>query len=87
MTSLLQEPIGAAIEPMTGQTLVGFKTWITRITAFINRPTLPSYTVAKMPTDGRAGQMIYVTDAAGGAVPAFSDGTAWRRVTDRAVVT
>lgn len=30
--------------------------------------------------------MIYVTDETGGAVPAFSDGTNWRRVTDRAVV-
>ena len=33
-----------------------------------------------------AGAMAYVTDEAGGAVPAFSDGTNWRRVTDRAVV-
>jgi Protein of unknown function (DUF2793) len=33
-----------------------------------------------------AGSMIHVTDEAGGAVIAFSDGTAWRRVTDRAVV-
>lgn len=30
--------------------------------------------------------VILVTDEAGGAVPAFSDGTAWRRVTDRAVI-
>jgi hypothetical protein len=30
--------------------------------------------------------MIYVSDEAGGAIPAFSDGTNWRRVTDRAVV-
>ena len=30
--------------------------------------------------------LIYVTDEAGGAVPAFSDGTNWRRVTDRAIV-
>jgi hypothetical protein len=33
-----------------------------------------------------AGAMVFVTDEAGGPVPAFSDGTAWRRVTDRAVV-
>ena len=30
--------------------------------------------------------LIFVTDEAGGAVLAFSDGTNWRRVTDRAVV-
>jgi hypothetical protein len=86
MTSLLQEPIGPAIEPTTGQPSGGFKAWITRLTAFINRPTLPSYTVAKAPSDGRAGQMIFVTNEAGGAVPAFHDGTNWRRVTDRAVI-
>ncbi len=34
-----------------------------------------------------AGAMLMVTDEAGGPVVAFSDGTAWRRVTDRVVVT
>jgi hypothetical protein len=33
-----------------------------------------------------AGAMIYVSNEAGGAVIAFSDGASWRRVTDRAVV-
>lgn len=33
-----------------------------------------------------AGALIYVSNEAGGAVIAFSDGTNWRRVTDRAVV-
>ncbi|TAK49473.1 MAG: DUF2793 domain-containing protein [Xanthobacteraceae bacterium] len=33
-----------------------------------------------------AGAMVYVGDEIGGAVIAFSDGTSWRRVTDRAVV-
>jgi len=33
-----------------------------------------------------AGAMIYVSNEAGGAVIAFSDGSSWRRVTDRAVV-
>ena len=31
------------------------------------------------------GALVYVSDEVGGAVPAFSDGTNWRRVTDRAV--
>lgn len=30
--------------------------------------------------------MIFVTDESGGSVPAFTDGTNWRRVTDRAIV-
>ena len=35
---------------------------------------------------GNTGALIYVSDEAGGAVPAFSDGTDWRRVTDRNVI-
>ncbi len=48
---------------------------------------LPSYTVATVPpVADHTGGLIYVTDEAGGAQPAFSDGTHWRRFTDRAVV-
>lgn len=47
---------------------------------------LRSYTVAGLPSAATAGQMIYVSNESGGAVPAFSDGTNWRRVTDRAIV-
>lgn len=50
-------------------------------------PTLPYYVVASVPPATTVGQLIYVTNEAGGAVPAFSDGTNWRRVTDRAVIT
>jgi hypothetical protein len=47
-----------------------------------------SYTVAGAPSASAsgAGAMIYVSNEIGGAVPAFSDGTNWRRVTDRAVI-
>lgn len=30
--------------------------------------------------------LLYITDATGGAVPAYSDGTNWRRVTDGTIV-
>lgn len=46
-----------------------------------------SYTVATLPsaiTGARA--MIYVSNETGGATMAFSDGTNWRRVQDRAIV-
>lgn len=50
-------------------------------------PQLPSYTVATLPSAATYVRgLIYVSNEAGGAVPAFSDGTNWRRVTDRAVV-
>lgn len=48
--------------------------------------TLPSYSKTALPTADIAGTMIFVTDDVGGSVPAFSDGTNWRRVTDRAVI-
>ena len=48
---------------------------------------LEAYTVAGVPdaTLYTAG-LIYVTNETGGAVPAFSDGTNWRRVTDRTII-
>lgn len=47
-----------------------------------------SYTVATVPSASThgAGAVIYVSNESGGAVSAFSDGTNWRRVTDRAIV-
>lgn len=48
--------------------------------------TLPEFTVATIPAAAPAAQMIYVSDETGGAVPAFSDGTDWRRVTDREII-
>lgn len=47
----------------------------------------PAYTVATVPDATKyTGGTIYVSDETGGAVLAFSDGTNWRRVTDRAVI-
>jgi hypothetical protein len=52
----------------------------------IDSISLPSYNVASLPPATQKGVLIYVNDEAGGAVVAFADGTDWRRVTDRAVV-
>lgn len=48
---------------------------------------LQEFTVATLPAAAshRAG-LVYVSNESGGAVPAYSDGTNWRRVTDRAIV-
>jgi hypothetical protein len=51
-----------------------------------NQLVLPSYTVAGLPSAATEAQFVYVTNEAGGPVPAFSDGVNWRRVTDRAIV-
>ena len=47
---------------------------------------VPSYTVAGVPSAAVAGKLAYISNETGGAVLAFSDGTDWRRVTDRAVI-
>ena len=48
---------------------------------------LQSYEVATVPDAAQwAAAMIFVSDETGGAIPAFSDGTNWRRTTDRAVI-
>jgi hypothetical protein len=49
-------------------------------------PTGDSFTVSSLPSATQPGQMIYVSDETGGSVMAFSDGSNWRRITDRAVV-
>ena len=46
-----------------------------------------TYTVAGLPSAATYPRGIaYVSNESGGAVLAFSDGSAWRRCTDRAVV-
>lgn len=48
---------------------------------------LETYTVSDLPDPGnRERSLIYVSDETGGATLAFSDGSDWRRVQDRAIV-
>ena len=49
-------------------------------------PVGDSYVVSALPSAAQPGQMIYVSDETAGSVMAFSDGSNWRRITDRAVV-
>ena len=49
--------------------------------------TLYSRTVSQLSSlTATTGAMVFCTDESGGSVPAFYDGSNWRRVTDRAVV-
>ena len=51
------------------------------------RGQLEIFTVSELPSASEnEGRMVYVSDASGGAVPAFSDGTDWRSVIDRGVI-
>ncbi len=51
-------------------------------------PKLPSYTVAGAPSASTlgGGSVIYVSNEAGGATLAFSDGSNWKRVSDLATI-
>jgi len=75
---------GLVMADAAKSTLLSVKT--NNITA--NKPfILPTYTVAGVPTASSHTQgLIYVSNETGGATIAFSDGTNWRRVQDRAVV-
>jgi len=68
--------------------------WLFRITTLWIRyldsrvSKADAFTVATLPSASArgAGAMIYVSNETGGAVLAFSDGTDWRRTTDRNIV-
>lgn len=65
--------------------------WLDLLVKQVNNPVvdslrLPSYTVTTVPSASNAGMIIYISNESGGAVLAFSDGTNWRRCTDRAIV-
>jgi Protein of unknown function (DUF2793) len=58
------------------------------LVASTGTPRVPTVPKAALPPPATAGSgaILYVPDESGGAVLAFSDGAAWRRVTDRATV-
>lgn len=72
---------------------VGIKRWAEALTAALSRSEsqgvlqLTAYAVARLPNPATAKWcLVIVKDEVGGEVPAWSDGTDWRRVTDRAIV-
>lgn len=64
--------------------------WVSRVTQVLGgkQPLqLAAYTVAGLPDADKWGRcIVVVTNEAGGEIPAWSDGTSWRRVSDGAVV-
>jgi hypothetical protein len=73
-------------DPATGHLGIGTATPAVRLDVDgAIRPA--SYTVVTVPAaTAGAGQLIYVSDESGGATLAFSDGTDWRRLADRAII-
>ena len=81
----VSDDLGLVTDAVTEEADLG--TLVTSGLIYPDQFVLPSYTVSTLPAATPAGQMAYVTNESGGAVPAFADGTNWRRVTDRAIVT
>lgn len=88
-------PIPWSQDPEINKYLSDVELWIKQVYDNLTGITeLQSFTVANLanipatdfdPSTGRAAT-IYVSDATGGATLAFSDGTNWRRVQDRVIV-
>jgi hypothetical protein len=82
----LGKPVGQMVDK-AGNPTFDWQTFFDRLATDSALCLLQPYAKANLPTANvQAGAMIYVSDEAGGAVPAFFDGTNWCRVTDRAVV-
>jgi len=66
----------------------GYVTTSTSLTdkEYVDRNQLTSFTKTTLPSASPAGKMIFVSNATGGAVPAYSDGTNWRRVSDQTII-
>ena len=83
-------PIQDAVISNTGrltQTWVLFFVAIKKLLDNSQPQQVPAYTVADVPDATLyEGFVIYVSNEAGGKTLAFSDGAAWRRVQDRAVI-
>lgn len=87
--------MGLVTEPVTVTQDLGLVTDV--ITEFYNLgvvvsdggsglTVLTSYTIATLPSASTAGAVVYVTNAAGGAVPAFADGLNWYSLVDRTLI-
>ena len=80
----LSDDLGLVTEAVTSQADLG-----EIVTSGVFYPTqlvLPSFTVSTLPSATIPAQFIYVSNATGGAITAFSDGTNWRRTSDRSVI-
>ena len=83
-TVTASDDLGLVTSAVTAESDLG--TIVTSGLIYPSQFVLPSFTTTTLPSASVVGAMIYVTNESGGAVPAFSDGTNWRRVTDRAIV-
>ncbi len=93
MADILSKPDHGVLLTKDGKATPAFQVYLDEITTALNdnllglRIQATSYAVADVPDATTEAGIIYVSDEVGGGVLAFSDGTNWLRVTDRAIVT
>ena len=82
----IQNPIASQGGTLT-QVWVRFFSDLYNLLSNTQPQQVPAYTVLTVPDATLfTGYIIYVSNESGGAVIAFSDGIAWRRCTDRAII-
>lgn len=99
MSHIVSKPdSGERIIDERGVATERFQLFLDDIEIHLNHPLLPEFTVQdltvtvppaikpKVPASARKYGMVIVTNEVDGEVPAWSDGTNWRRVTDRAII-
>ncbi len=86
MTIVTQPDARAVIVTEDGKATPELQNFLDDLTLTSGVKQLESFTVANLPNAAPSGRILFVSDETGGAVPAFSDGNNWLRVTDRAIV-
>lgn len=89
MSLIKPPPSNAPIAGEGGVISRSWRPWFQDLARFFGTQPIPlaSFSISNVPDAAfNTGCIIYVTNEAGGAVPAFSDGTNWRRVTDRNII-
>ncbi len=87
MTDIRISDLPAAVLPLQGnEYVVIVQNGITCRTPITTLTVLANYSKAALPSASVPGTLIYVTDEVAGAIPAYADGTNWRRISDRAIV-
>lgn len=84
-TVTASDDLGLIIDAVEAESDLG--TLVTSGLIYPDQLVLPNYTTSTLPSASIPGSFIFVSNATGGSIPAFADGTNWRRVDDRTIVT
>jgi len=87
MTHIVDTPLAGDKVTEDDVPTAQFQSLLEAIELAINNLSAPTYTVTTVPDPVISeSRMIYVSDEAGGATIAFSDGVSWRRCQDRSII-